>query len=336
MFNKIYEKLTKFINENFNFLLVLVVILTLFLVELPYAIYTPGGKVDLSKRVVVENGYKTEGELDMAYVSMVKSSIPFVLLSFVIPNWDLQKESEVTYDNLSMEETIEIDKLYMQEGINNAIISAYKEASKTCNIKSEELKVVYVDKKSKSNLKIGDEILLVENVKPSSIDDIKDIIKNKNINDRISIKIKRDGKEKNIISKLVILNDEPKLGIATISLYKLDTNPKVEIKTKKSESGSSGGLMTALAIYNALTNEDITHGDIIIGTGTIDSLGNVGEIDGIKYKLLGASKKKADVFLCPEENYKEALKVKEKNKIEIELKSVKTLDEAIKYLESRE
>ena len=48
-----------------------------------------------------------------------------------------------------------------------------------------------------------------------------------------------------------------------------------------------------LAIYKELIEEDITHGLKIVGTGTIDELGNVGEIDGVKYKILGAVKNKA-------------------------------------------
>ena len=335
MFNKMYEKFKKIIKENYKFIILLIAIVLLFTIELPVAIYTPGGKVDLSKRVEVENGYKTKGELDMAYVSMVKSSLPFVLLSYVIPNWDLQKLDDVTYDNMSMDETIEVDRIAMEEGINNAIMAAYTEAGMKYEIKSEELKVIYVDKKSKSKLKIGDEILTVDGKKVTTIDEVKEILKEKNKDDKILIKIKRDKKEKEITSELIVMDGEVKLGISTTTMYDIKTDPKVNIKTKKSESGSSGGLMIALAIYNGLVKEDITKGDIIIGTGTIDKDGNVGEIDGVKYKLLGAAKKKAKVFLCPKDNYKEALKVKKDNKLKIEIKSVETLKEAIEYLENR-
>ena len=335
MINKIYEKIKHIIKENISFLVSLVVVFLVFYIELPVVIYTPGGKVDLSSRVEVEGGYKSKGELDLAYVTMVRSSIPNVLLSYVIPNWDLQKISDVVYDNMDMDQTIEVDKISMENGINNAIIAAYNEAHKEVKIKSEKLKVIYVDKKSKSNIEVGDEILFIDNKNVKNIDDIKEIIDEKDINDEIIVKIKRNEKEREIKSNLIEINGEKKLGIATLSIYKLDTNPKVKEKSKKSESGSSGGLMTSLAIYNALVKEDITHGDIIIGTGTIDENGNVGDIDGIKYKILGAEKKKAKVFLCPEKNYKEAMKIKKKNKLKIEVKSVKTLKEAIEYLESR-
>lgn len=335
MFNKIYEKLKVFINENKKFLLLLIFIIVLFTYELPYCIYTPGGKVDLSKRIEVENGYNYDGQLAMSYVSMVKSSLPFVALSFIIPDWDLQEKEDVTYENFTLDETIEIDKIYMQEGINNAILSAYKLADKDVTIKSNKLKVIYIEKDSKSKLKINDEILSVDNIKVSSIDDIKEVLKNKSVGDKVLVKIIRNKKEKEINSVLTLIDGEPKLGVATISLLDLKTNPEVKIKTKSSESGSSGGLMMALAIYNSLVKEDITKGDLIVGTGTINSTGEVGKIDGVKYKLLGATKKNAEVFLCPKENYEEAIEIKNDRNLNIEIKSVETLQEAIEYLESR-
>ena len=87
--------------------------------------------------------------------------------------------------------------------------------------------------------------------------------------------------------------------------------------------------MNALAIYNALVEEDITKGKKIIGTGTIERDGTVGDIGGVKYKLLGASRKKADIFLVPEKNYDEAIQVKNDQDLDIRIISVRTLEEAI-------
>ena len=52
----------------------------------------------------------------------------------------------------------------------------------------------------------------------------------------------------------------------------------------------------ALAMYDALTREDITKGKTIAGTGTIDANGNVGAIGGVIYKLSGAVKNNADII----------------------------------------
>ena len=83
----------------------------------------------------------------------------------------------------------------------------------------------------------------------------------------------------------------------------------------------------------SLSEEDITKGNIVMGTGTIDTLGNVGEIGGVRYKLIGAVKKKAKVFLVPAENYEEAVAVKNEKNYDIQIIAVKTLKEALEALE---
>lgn len=331
MITKIYEFCKRKIKENYKYLLSFIVLVLVFTIELPVAIYIPGGMIDLSKRVEVDKGYKTEGELAMSYVSMLRSSLPYVLLSYVIPNWDLEKKEDVVYEGSSVSETIEIDKLYMQEGINNAIISAYNLAGKTVTVKNEKLKVIYVMEESKSKLKINDEIIAVDDNTVKSTKDISEIVKNKNVGDTVNVKIIRNNKEKVIKSTVSLIDNEKKLGVASINLQQLKTDPEVKIKTKDSESGSSGGLMTSLAIYNSLTKNDITKGKIIAGTGTIDASGDVGEIGGVKYKILGS--KKADIFLCPKENYEEAMKVKKENKLNMKIVSVESLKDAVNYLE---
>ena len=103
---------------------------------------------------------------------------------------------------------------------------------------------------------------------------------------------------------------------------------------KDNESGSSGSLMMALSIYNALVEEDITKGLNIVGTGSILADGSVEEIGGVKYKVLAAEKKNADVFFCPLENYDEAIKIKKKRNLKVEIVKVKSLKDVINYLEN--
>ena len=92
--------------------------------------------------------------------------------------------------------------------------------------------------------------------------------------------------------------------------------------------------MMSLTIYNKLVKEDITNGKKIVGTGTIDVDGKVGEIGGVKYKLIGAVKNKADIFICPVENYEEAVKVAKEKDYDIKIISAKTFDEVLEKLKS--
>ena len=56
------------------------------------------------------------------------------------------------------------------------------------------------------------------------------------------------------------------------------------------------------------------------------------EIGGVKYKLIGAVRNKADVFICPEENYKEAKKLAKEKDYDIIVLTGKNLEEIINKL----
>ncbi|MGI8826941.1 MAG: S16 family serine protease [Chloroflexota bacterium] len=63
--------------------------------------------------------------------------------------------------------------------------------------------------------------------------------------------------------------------------------------------GPSAGLMFTLGIVEQLKRQDITHGCKIAGTGTVDYLGQVGEIGGAKQKIIAARGAGAEYFLVP-------------------------------------
>lgn len=334
MHNKIYEKIKTFIKENYKFMLVLILLVVVFTYEFPYVVYTPGGIVNLEKRIDVDNKYDSEGSLNMSYVTLRKGNIPSILLSYIIKDWDLLKESEVTIDDESVDELLKLEKLYMTSSIDNATILAYQKAGKKIEIKKNINNVIYIDDNAKTDIEIYDQIISVDGKEINEIKDLQDYIKTKNENDTVYFKVKNNNKEKTRKAQVVKIGDELKVGIAFLTTYDYDTDPKIEVKTKSSESGSSGGLMLSLAIYNSITKEDITKGKTIVGTGTIDINGNVGKIDGVKYKILGANKNKADLFICPKENYEEAIKVKEEHNLDLKIVSVSTFDETIDYLEN--
>lgn len=326
------EKIKKFWKENYKFFVLLLLILVVFQVELPYKIYTPGGMVDLTDRIQVENGYSSEGTFGMAYVSMVRGSLPFLLISTILPDWDIVTEEEITLENETFEERFQADKIATQQSIDSAIIASYRLAGKDVLLEKEEVHVTYIDKEANTNLQLFDIVLSVDGKEIKNTEELKEIVTSHKEGDRISIVVLRDGKEVESEATIYLMDGEPKIGIVMTVTYQYTESPEALIKMKSEESGPSGGLMMSLALYNSLVEEDITKGKKIIGTGTIDIDGNVGEIGGVRYKLIGAVKKKADVFLVPEGNYEEAVKVKNEKNYDIRLISVSTLKEAIEAL----
>ena len=333
MFAKIYEKIKEFIKENYKELIVLIVIVLLFTIKLPYSIYTPGGAVNLNNRIRVENGYETEGSFNMAYVSMVRGSIPFLLISYVIPDWDIVAASDITAEGEDMDEMLERERLYMQESMDAAIINAYQAAGEDITITRTVNEVSYLSEDSDTDLEIGDQILSVNGEEISSLDDLKSIVESLSSGTEVTLRVIRDDEERDCTAVTYDTNDGTKIGVSLLTTYEYETDPEVTITSKASEAGSSGGLMMSLAIYNQLVPEDITGGMKIVGTGTIDIEGNVGEIGGVRYKLIGAVKNDADLFICPEENYEEAMSVKEEKDYDITIISVSTFLETIQKLE---
>lgn len=335
MINKLYEKIKSFIKNNYKFLIFLGILIFLFYYEYPYIIYKSGGTISLEDRLVIDKDYDQSGDISMSYVTAVKGTAPFILMSFIMPDWDLIPLKDIA-DEKSYDEVLEEGKEYMNEGIDNAIIAAFNESNYKITINEEINTVMYLSKESDTNIEIGDRILSINDVKVNNLEDVKSCVNQLQEHDKVIVKVQKDNKEYQRYAYIYKDVDEIlKIGVAFKTTYKYETEIPVSIKMRGNESGSSGGLMMGLAIYNALSEDDITKGLNIVGTGTLSSDGLVGEIGGVKYKVLAAERKDADIFLCPEKNYKEALAIKEKRNLKVKIVKVSTLKDAIEYLQSK-
>lgn len=329
------KKIKNEIKNNYKYYLILIFLLIIFNINFDYYVYSPGSLINLNNRINIENKYESKGSFNLTYVSARKSNIMGILLSYILPSWDLEKISESRIDNESRKDIELRNQILLKQTSYDAIISAFKEANLDYEITNQTLYVLHTYDYAKTDLKTGDIILSVNNKKINSFEDFTSIISSLNVNDEVKIKVLRNNKEKELKSKIIENDNKKVVGILLTYLKEVNTNPKVEYVFKDNESGSSRGLMCALEIYNKITALDLTNGDIIAGTGTIDENGNVGAIDGIKYKLIGAVKKKAKVFIVPSENFQEAKKTKEKHNYNIELIEADNLHNVIEKLLKR-
>jgi PDZ domain-containing protein len=94
--------------------------------------------------------------------------------------------------------------------------------------------------------------------------------------------------------------------------------------------GPSAGLMLTLGIVELADERDLTGGDVVAGTGTIDEQGGVGPIGGITLKVLAAEDIGADLFLVPTANCAELLAAGDPP---VPTASVQTLDDALNALD---
>lgn len=331
MFTKLYEQIIKYIKKEYKFLLTLLIILLIFTIKLPYYIDIPGGIINISDRISLDNK-KLSGTLNFAYVSELRATLPTLLIEKLNNNWDLIEKDKVVAKNESIKDAQFRDELALKESVSNALYVGFNESSEKFSVVNDKIYVTYIYEESETDLKVGDQIIKINDKIINSKEDLK-YVQSMKIGDSVNITVLNNNQEYIRKAKLIELNNKVLIGVGIGETFDIDSNHIIDISYKARESGPSGGLMMALTIYSYLTDTDLTKGKTIVGTGTIDKEGNVGEIGGVKYKLMGAVKNKADVFLVPSgSNYEEAIKIKEEKGYDIEIYNVDTFKDAIKLL----
>lgn len=328
MIKNILKKIGRIILANLSFIIAFVLILFVFTFEFPYVIESPGGIIDLSERIKVENGYKISGSYNMTYVEARKATIPTLLISYFNKSWDVYKTSETIENGTSEKENDLRGKIVLKESNDNAIINAYREAGLDVEVKSEKVCIISIDENADTDLKIGDEIISVDGVKVESATHLSRLSNIYSEGDKVNFEVMSGGKKYNRYA--YVYNAGQKVFGIYVKLNKdLEYSPKVEFNFGKNEYGSSAGLMEALYIYDCLIEKDLSNGLKIAGTGVIDTEGNILEIAEVKYKLESAVKEGADIFFVPGANYDE---IKDEQTGNTKIVPVNLFSDAIFYL----
>ena len=330
---KVFKNILDAIVDDLGFLIVLVIVYLILTWPVNYYITVGGGVDDISSRINVEDANKVKGSYNISYVTELKGTVTTYLLSYVIKDWE-----RVNADLYKYNENESISDIEFRSDLDLTVANgtATKWAYTLAKANYEEISTkifvtgTFVDTPNK--LKIKDQILSINGKVFNNVKDYSDYMQTLDENSKVIVKVLRDKKEKELECKLFKDGDRKILGVILGVEKKYKTDPKVDIKFKKSESGPSGGLITTLYMYDALTKKDLTNGMKIAGTGTIEEDGTIGEIGGVKYKLMGAIKDNCDVFLVPEGNYKECKEYLKTHKSNIKLIKVKNIEGAIKSL----
>ena len=323
------KKIKEFLKEYFLFILIVIIGFIITWVPVPYYIEGPGGLLPLKDRFTINN--EKVSNYHLAYVSSYKGNILNILLSYLSDDYDVYPETKESGNNKEVDFR---NRLLLEEANQDALIYAYIKAERDVDIKSEEVYITYIYDEAKTDLEVGDKIILIDGEEVLSKSSLKEKIESKNKGDKIIFKVENNLKTYTRYAYVLEIEGKKLIGVLPTVKREIEVNPSIKFTFDKSESGSSGGFMTTLAIYDLLVEEDIAKGLKIAGTGTIDAYGNVGEIGGIEYKIMGAIDEDVDIFFLPIENLEEAKEtLKRKNK-DLNLVAIKHFDEAIEYLKN--
>lgn len=326
------NKIINFLKKRWILIFLYFFVLGVCLIDLPYYIDAPGGLINVDDKIEFDGKYESSGSINLAYVKEYNVNLPLLIASYFIDDWTLHK-IETEEDLINYEETLIRDKLLNKESYASAVILAFQYAGKDVEILDSDIYVSHIYEEADTNLVVGDQILSIDDNPITKKSEISLYLNQLESGTRINIVVENDGIEYERYANIIEVEGIKLIGIVPVEIKHYKTTPEINIKSSKSEYGPSGGLMIALAVYDAITEKDITGGLTIVGTGTIDIDGNVGSIGGVEYKIKGAEKKGADIFFVPRgENYEEAKKIVEEEHYEIKLIPVSTFEEALNYL----
>lgn len=334
----IFTRFLSVLRENYKTLIFFIIFLVIFNYPVPYYVFVSGGITDLSDRFEIEDSYEQKGSYNLSYVNEIKGNVLTYLISYIIPSWE---RVEVGNYQISDKETLDQiairDQLSLTQANQTATLLAYSRAGKEIKINDFKFYVIglYDFLNSDKEIRIGDTLEEVDGKEIVDLNDLLYTIYNKEVSSTIKLKFARDDETYETNVKINEIENSKVIGLAFSTIYDLEIDPKITFKFSASESGSSAGLMTTLAIYDSLVPEDLTHGLKIAGTGAINSYGEVEEIAGVEYKLEGAESGGAKIFFVPDgDNYEEAIKLKKERNYDIEVVKINTLDDAIEYLKN--
>ncbi len=305
----------------------------------------PGSAEPLEPFVEVDGGYDESGSLSLVTVLVGKANIYSLAGAALRPYDEITKKDELLVQGESDKEYDQRQQKEMDNAQDAAIITAYTKAGKPVEVVYNGVYVQSVAEGEAADgiLKPGDLIIEADGQALTEENQFIDLMETKKEGDTVDLKYMRgdETKEATIEVGMIEASDKkekPGIGIAYSHDRKVETTPEVKIDADEI-GGPSAGLMFSLEIYNQLTEEDITKGHKIAGTGTIDEKGNVGPIGGIDKKVVAADNAGAEIFFAPttsDDNYKLAKKTAEDIGTDMEIVPVDSFDDALAYLEKME
>ncbi len=295
------------------------------LVSVPKVIYRPGpaydalGEVDGVDVISVEGlpTYPTSGTLDFTTITLSGGPrFPVSAWEWIGAHFDpssaIEDEDRVFPPNVTPAEVREQNLELMTGSQQQAAVVALRAIGTTV---PEEVKVaqVLVDAPADGILKINDHIVMVNGTDIATPDDLRKVLQTVTPGDDAQFTISRNGKAEKIdvpTEDAKEAADDPTaesrtiIGILPVSDFDVPYDITINAGNV---GGPSAGLMFSLAIYDTITEGELTGGRDIAGTGTINSEGDVGPIGGIAQKLIGAQDEGADFFLAPAGNCNEVV-----------------------------
>ncbi|MFD1031082.1 SepM family pheromone-processing serine protease [Metaplanococcus flavidus] len=333
-------------NKTIFYLVLIGIVVFVTFYRMDSYITRPGSAYELSPLVAVENGDEDdEGSFSLMTISMLNATPALYLYAQFQDGYKILPPEQVRSPHESDEEYNVRQLKLMSDSQVNALKAAFETADLPFEVTTGGVFVLNVLEEGAADgiLEPGDRVLSIDGNGFESQQDFIDYLADKQEGDSVELVIDREDRELIETITLEPLPTDPEragLGISFVEDKSITTDPEVSIDSEQI-GGPSAGLMFTLEIINQLLDEDITQGYDVAGTGTMESEGEVGRIGGIDQKVMAADNDGMEIFFAPDDeisgdgasNYQVAVETAEEIGTDMEIVPVKTLQDALDYLE---
>jgi PDZ domain-containing protein len=284
-------------------------------VRLPYYAISPGGALDVTRLVRVEDAsraYPPKGAVLLCTVSLKHTSVIEAFQGWLDPNVDVVPQRRIVPPSSDAKRVERLNLQMMDTSKEQALAVAFEHLGyHSVTGKGARINEVVAGSPAHGVLKPGDTITAVDGNAVSLHTDAVRLLGAHKPGEQVALTIDPvgGGAARQVSVTLATNPDDatrPLLGVTLSTREPAFTFPyKVEIDSE-GIGGPSAGLAFTLELLDILTPGELTGGRRVAATGTIELDGTVGEVGGVAQKTIAVRKAGAEVFLVPASELAEA------------------------------
>lgn len=286
------------------------------LLPMPYALMRPGPVVDVLSApdgtplisVQDRETYETSGSLDLLTVRVeggpgTRVSVWQVVRGWLDPSVAVRPTEELFPPAVTQEDVDQQNAQEMVTSQETATVAAMDELG--IQVPTTLTVAGFTDGSGAEGvLRDGDVVTSVQGAPVVDLPELRDLLQEIEPGDDVTIGYTRGGAPAEATFPTSEADGRTVMGVFIDPTYELPFEVSIRIEDI---GGPSAGMIFALGIVDKLTPGELTGGERIAGTGTMDSDGTVGPIGGIQQKLVGADDAGAEWFLAPAANCDEVV-----------------------------
>ncbi|MUL39871.1 PDZ domain-containing protein [Streptomonospora sp. PA3] len=308
----------------------------------PYLVASPGialntlGTYDGEQVIRIDGteSYTHDGELSMVTVQYsggpdVRMDLFTVLGAWLSPTQAVLPQEALFPPDQTVEEITQTQTVEMNSSQRRATAAALTQMGVDYETKAFVAEVMK-DMPAQGELRKGDVITRVDGEPVADKEEAVELVGDRRPGDTVALTVDRGG-EKVRVEVATEENDEGEPIIGVLIADRMNFPFEVEISVGEI-GGPSAGMMFALGIIDRLSEQSLTGGHEIAGTGTITPEGEVGGVSGVAQKMVSAQRLGAEYFLVAGESCAQTFESAATG--EIEVVKVQTLDDAVEALKA--